>query len=418
MKKAFLNYVINSSNGIKKMIVEADSLDYIDSITSKYNNDFEFIKASNKKLKIIDFIKENGNKKGKLEIEYAIDINQKIDLPVFYNYPNRIVLDDDFMNNDVSEIEKARKLLFNSKNQLFARIALLDRSIMDTLSYKVSISYPEYLYAKSKKLNTSRNILNILGLVSIGLLYLTSILIVAIALVKPSYDDMFTNHKTGIWYGFSQILTNTNGTASTMAEATTAMNKVYTSNLQWGLNTFGIVVIALTCVSLVYTAIVCVLFKLNNFYFGDSKSLTVWNLGLPITLVVYSFILAMLATPFNDGTWTITITKNNDAITTSINAVNGPVLDVSNYFSLAIDATKVINGGAGGGGAAAMTAATTTNRLMYNGSLESNYASGSMSILLGAILVYAIAITFVTKLSIKLDKEFKGVVEQQPEANI
>ena len=114
MKKAFLNYVINSSNGIKKMIVEADSLDYIDSITSKYNNDFEFIKASNKKLKIIDFIKENGNKKGKLEIEYAIDINQKIDLPVFYNYPNRIVLDDDFMNNDVSEIEKARKLLFNS----------------------------------------------------------------------------------------------------------------------------------------------------------------------------------------------------------------------------------------------------------------------------------------------------------------
>ncbi len=156
MKKAFLNYVINSSNGIKKMIVEADSLDYIDSITSKYNNDFEFIKASNKKLKIIDFIKENGNKKGKLEIEYAIDINQKIDLPVFYNYPNRIVLDDDFMNNDVSEIEKARKLLFNSKNQLFARIALLDRSIMDTLSYKVSISYPEYLYAKSKKLNTSK----------------------------------------------------------------------------------------------------------------------------------------------------------------------------------------------------------------------------------------------------------------------
>ena len=150
MKKAFLNYVINSSNGIKKMIVEADSLDYIDSITSKYNNDFEFIKASNKKLKIIDFIKENGNKKGKLEIEYAIDINQKIDLPVFYNYPNRIVLDDDFMNNYVSEIEKARKLLFNSKNQLFARIALLDRSIMDTLSYKVSISYPEYLYAKSK----------------------------------------------------------------------------------------------------------------------------------------------------------------------------------------------------------------------------------------------------------------------------
>lgn len=271
----------------------------------------------------------------------------------------------------------------------------------------------------SKKLNTSRNILNILGLVSIGLLYLTSILIVAIALVKPSYDDIFTNHKTGIWYGFSQILTNTNGTVSTMAEAATAMNKVYTSNLQWGLNTFGIVVIALTCVSLVYTAIVCVLFKLNNFYFCDSKSLTVWNLGLPITLVVYSFILAMLATPFNDGAWTITITKNKDTVTTSINAVNGPVLDVSNYFSLAIDETKVMNGGAGsGGGAAAMTAATTTNGLMYNGSLESNYASGSMSILLGAILVYAIAITFVTKLSIKLDKEFKGVVEQQPEANI
>ncbi len=270
----------------------------------------------------------------------------------------------------------------------------------------------------SKKLNTSRNILNILGLVSIGLLYLTSILIVAIALVKPSYDDIFTNHKTGIWYGFSQILSNTNGNASTTAEAATVMNKVYTSNLQWGLNAFGIVVIALTCASLVNTAIVCVLFKLNNFYFGDSKSLTVWNLGLPITLVVYSFILAMLATPFNDGTWTITITKNNDAITTSINAVNGPVLDVSNYFSLAIDTTKVINGGAGGGDAAAMTAATTTNGLMYNGSLESNYASGSMSILLGAILVYAIAITFVAKLSIKLDKEFKGVVEQQPEANI
>lgn len=262
----------------------------------------------------------------------------------------------------------------------------------------------------SKKLNTPRNVLNILGIVSIALLYLSSILIVAIALVKPSYDDIFTNHKTGIWYGFSQILKNTNSNTTMLAESSFTKS----SNLEWGLNAFGITVIALTSISLIYSLIVCILFKLNNFYFVGSKSLTVWNFGLPIMLVAYTFILAMLATPFNDGVWTLTITKNANDIKTSINATNGPVLDITNYFSLVIDNSKLMNGTSTSNG---IKLVATTN-LTYNGSLESNYASGSMSILLGAVLVYAIAIVFVTKLSTKLNKEFKGVVEQQEQANI
>ncbi|WPL39064.1 hypothetical protein [Malacoplasma iowae] len=313
----------------------------------------------------------------------------------------------------------------------------------------------------------SRLTLNIIGLVAMGLLYIAAILVTAAALLKPDLNGIFANNKTGSMYAFSELISNSKVNSSNMLNGSASSSNdgngvytytyMYTSNLNWRLSAFGIATIVIVGIALIYSCVTFIIFKVNKFTFANSKSLTVWNLGLPFVLVIYVFLITMLASPLGAGSWQAMITKvvetekaqsstggaasvvvstDSNAATETLKIVktqisvqliatsNDPHLSISNFYSLAIDASKLTGGDptktSTAGMVVAMAAAETNNgtALAYNGSLESHYSSGSMSILLGTVLVIAIEITFVAKLSVKLNKEFMGVVEEQPKANI
>lgn len=158
MKKAFLNYSINTKEGTKKVFIESDFLDYIDEKTYLYKNDDELINHCLQKNKILQFISENNMCKGKFEIEYPLEIDRKITIPVLFNTFDELVLVDDFMNGKISEIEKARKLLFTSKNQLFAKLFLMNSDIHSAFSYKFQISDEERFLAEKNNLRVTKDL--------------------------------------------------------------------------------------------------------------------------------------------------------------------------------------------------------------------------------------------------------------------
>jgi hypothetical protein len=103
---------------------------YIDNCTRVFKNEDDFINHYYAKDKIEKFIKENGNNKGQLVISYAKSVNSKENLQPLYNYKEEFTFTDDPYAGRITDIEKARKLLFNSKNQLFAKL-ILENNILD-----------------------------------------------------------------------------------------------------------------------------------------------------------------------------------------------------------------------------------------------------------------------------------------------
>lgn len=157
MKRATLNYTVNTSYGLKELPLDSASLYHIDNFTSQYKNDQELIKNYPNRDKILKFIRENNGVKGKLRISYTTDLSSKVNIPLIYNNSSSIVIIDDLINGRISEVENARKLLFNSKNQLFARSILIYKDLYDAFSYRMSVSYYEYLLLQKNGLYVSKD---------------------------------------------------------------------------------------------------------------------------------------------------------------------------------------------------------------------------------------------------------------------
>lgn len=151
MKKATLSYVIRDpENGVKVLPLESGSLYYVDRYTSQYSSDSELISNYQKKNIIQEFIRASGNIGGSIRITYATNIYDKKELVPLYNSQEAIMMNDDFENGLLTEVEKARKLLFNSPGQLFARMLLSSKSFFESYNYRLSLSFHEYLNAKKK----------------------------------------------------------------------------------------------------------------------------------------------------------------------------------------------------------------------------------------------------------------------------
>lgn len=151
MKDTTLQYVVFTEAQEKKTIsLEFTSLYYIDHYTSKFKDEKEFIENYPNKDKIYDFISKNNPRSGRFSLLYTTNYNTREELPLVFGVSEDIVLKDDYNTNVVSEIERARKLILDSKSQLFIRLFLSNNSILPTIDYNLSISYLESL--KLKKL--------------------------------------------------------------------------------------------------------------------------------------------------------------------------------------------------------------------------------------------------------------------------
>lgn len=153
MNNALLIYRIQSNNTFKDLKLEHNSLYLIDKITSGFIDEKDFISHYYNKDKIYDFEKSNGNIKGSLIIDYRKNIEEKKELKPLYNIKDKIVINEDFYNNKITEIEKARKLLFNSKNQAFTKILLNSHLLDYELNRLIDLDDEEASYAFNNKLD-------------------------------------------------------------------------------------------------------------------------------------------------------------------------------------------------------------------------------------------------------------------------
>ena len=136
MGKAILNMTIDG----KEIILYKDNLASIDKLTSSYKNANELKQNES----IIEKASQYGSnlKNSEFSISYLGGYKKKTIKPLF-NDNMEIILTDDLFKNRVSETEKARKLLFNSKKQIFSRAIYKSNSINDTLNIELKLTEDE-----------------------------------------------------------------------------------------------------------------------------------------------------------------------------------------------------------------------------------------------------------------------------------
>ena len=136
MGKAALNMTING----KELLLYKDNLSNIDKLTSSYKNANELKQNESIREKVAQY--GSSTKNGEFTISYLGGYKKKIIKPLF-NDKIDIILTDDLFKNKVSETEKSRKLLFNSKKQIFSRAIYKSNSINDSLNIEIKINEEE-----------------------------------------------------------------------------------------------------------------------------------------------------------------------------------------------------------------------------------------------------------------------------------
>ncbi len=136
MGKAILNMTIDG----KEIMLYKDNLSNIDKLTSSYKNANELKMNESIREKVSEYGSSIRN--GEFSISYLGGYKKKIIKPLF-NDNMAIILTDDLFKNKVSEIEKARKLLFNSKKQVFSRAIYKSNSINDSLDIEIKLTDEE-----------------------------------------------------------------------------------------------------------------------------------------------------------------------------------------------------------------------------------------------------------------------------------
>ena len=148
MGRASLSYFIKDKN----IVLYSDMLKSVDMYTSRYNNAKELYDSINSSYIIDDFIKEN-NRSGKFKVVYIDRGNITRVLPVLYK-DEEIYVDDVASTGIVSESEKARKRLLNSKEQLFSKLFLLNKDVDNAKKVSVEVSYDEAMLLKNSGVYT------------------------------------------------------------------------------------------------------------------------------------------------------------------------------------------------------------------------------------------------------------------------
>lgn len=118
MNKATLNYTTKDN---KTIVLNSSTLYEIDKYTRNFKGDKEvFEKYYNK----ISAITEKVD--GSLNICYYKSAVKKEIIPILYKQKTPLYIKDDYITNNISEIEKARRLIFSSKKDIFSKMILND----------------------------------------------------------------------------------------------------------------------------------------------------------------------------------------------------------------------------------------------------------------------------------------------------
>jgi len=151
MTKAILTYTPKDIDNARTITLESGSLYYVDYCTKNYKNIEELKSAFNYQMKI------GQSKIGELVLWCICDNETREKLPLLINDPRPLIIRDDYYNNKVSELERARKLLLSSKNRMFITGFLKSRKFTNALNFNIKLSIVESKYLLKTGIEISSN---------------------------------------------------------------------------------------------------------------------------------------------------------------------------------------------------------------------------------------------------------------------
>ena len=151
MARASLSYFIKDKN----IVLFSDALVNIDIYTTRFNSAKDMYNQSVYQEDLNAFNREYKST-GKFKVVYIDRGNVTRVLPVLYD-GSEINVDDIVEQNIVSESEKTRRKLLNSKEQLFSKLFLLNKDIENAKCLSIEISYDEFKLLKNNGIYTYTN---------------------------------------------------------------------------------------------------------------------------------------------------------------------------------------------------------------------------------------------------------------------
>lgn len=195
MNNATLSYVIGSENNMRRLNLESENLFNVDKYTSRFKNEEDFINHYYFKDKIDNFIKENG-KNGRLVVSYTSGVNNRKDLVPLFNTNSNFIFRDDPYLGKITDVEKSRRLLFNSKNQLFTKLILSYKTFDSFLDNLIDITDEEKKYLDSYGIDTT--VISDVSYVSFKGLFDYRLKVNKLGFLRSLYEDMINSIKKDI----------------------------------------------------------------------------------------------------------------------------------------------------------------------------------------------------------------------------
>lgn len=143
MSKATLTYVLkNKVDGDDAILyLETGTLRYIDYCTKKFLNEEDLKKDPDYKKRIDLFAEQLSDKEdGKIVVSYIEDSDKKEELPILFNDDRTIISSIDLATDETNQIERARHLLWTSKDEMFLKMFLEDLRFSDTTFFNIKLT--------------------------------------------------------------------------------------------------------------------------------------------------------------------------------------------------------------------------------------------------------------------------------------
>ncbi len=160
MGKAILSYTLDkkSNSDADELILLTGSLRRIDNCTKYYKSLEEMRQSPEFQERINNFVKRNenyiknynNNFEGEFAVSFIVDSDKREYLPILLDDKTPIRTRTSSLEEVKSEVEKARKLLFRSKDKLFLRRMLQDERFADTTDFDIKLKLPEYKEATKR----------------------------------------------------------------------------------------------------------------------------------------------------------------------------------------------------------------------------------------------------------------------------
>ena len=142
MNNATLEYVISDNSGTRNILLESGSLFNVDQFTCDFKNENDFISKYQHKDIIYKFIKSNNNTKGRILIKYKKNEKEDKEILPLFNAKDIFI----YNNDSITDLEKAKRLLYNSKNQLFIKLAFSENTFDSFLNNLLDLTSEEALF--------------------------------------------------------------------------------------------------------------------------------------------------------------------------------------------------------------------------------------------------------------------------------